>query len=169
MSRIMSRSQPSFPKPFTEEPNGLMVHSGKYVEARSLISEQTRKRSRLFSSVSWHASVREMSCCSTWWKKEVGQNCLQNISNSTYGLLTVFSFASLFISWLMGMLVCGWNCWFNCKLIWSAESRFFTESSLDLNGTVASWLQVGMTASSSKDATLSLLVNSTKAYTPCMA
>lgn len=28
-SRNMSRSQPSFPNPFTDEPNGLMVHSGK--------------------------------------------------------------------------------------------------------------------------------------------
>lgn len=64
ISRIISRSQPSFPKPFTEEPNGLMVHSGKYVAARSLSSEHTRKRSRLFSSVSRYASVSEMSCCS---------------------------------------------------------------------------------------------------------
>lgn len=167
-SRTMSRSQPSFPNPFTEEPNGLMVQCGKYVAARSLSSEQTRKRSRLFSSVSWYASVREMSCCSTWKEHEACQTCLQNISNCRNGSLTVSSLASLFISWLMGMLVCGWNCWFDCRLVWSAELRFFNDSNLVLNGTVASWLYVGMSASSSKDATLSLVANSTKAYTPCM-
>lgn len=86
-SRIMSKSQPSFPNPFTEEPNGLMVQCGKYVAARSLSSEQTRKRSRLFSSVSWYVSVREMSCCSTWKKHVACQTCLQNISNSSNGYL----------------------------------------------------------------------------------
>lgn len=73
--------------------------------------------------------------------------------------LTLSSMDSLCMSWLMGAVVCGWYGWF----MKPTESLFFSDSSLDLKGTKASWLTVGMAASSSKDATLSWLVNSTKA------
>lgn len=83
----------------------------------------------------------------------------------TYSL-TLSSPDSLCMSWLMGIWVCGWHCGPDCWLGGSDELRFFSDSSLDLNGTMASWLMLGMVASSSKDATLPWSANSITAWTP---
>lgn len=66
----------------------------------------------------------------------------------------------------MGMEVCSWHCW---PTWWFGDSiglRFLSDSSLDLKGTMDSWLTLGMAASSNNEERLSWLVNSTKAYMP---
>lgn len=80
--------------------------------------------------------------------------------------LTLSFLDSICISWLIGRMLCESLSWSDCWMEESAAPWCFRDSSRDLNGTVASWLLLGMAASRSNDATLSRFVNSTRAWTP---
>ena len=69
----------------------------------------------------------------------------------------------------MCMVVCGWHGGADWSLDMSTGPAFLSESSLDLKGTVASWLILGMAVPSWSDVRLSLLENSTTAYVPWKA
>lgn len=81
-------------------------------------------------------------------------------------MLTISSLDSLWMSSLMETAAWGWHGKPGCWVGEFTELWFLRHKSLDLNGTMDSWLTLGIAADSSKETTLSRLVNSTTAWTP---
>ena len=82
--------------------------------------------------------------------------------------LTLCSADSFCTSRLTGMVVCGWHCTPPALLLGgSTGPKLLRESSLDLKGTMDSWLTLGTAVPSCNKAMLPLFAYSTTAYMPC--